>query len=146
MRETAGELRFGSMQAQSGKTTASEPQDLARPLRMSGELGNGRRQITVTGLMAYTVLWGLVLGLFRLAISLVQGVHTIAENQLSQLLILIATGLLFVAIGLPITFLAGGKRQAFPISVGCFFVGLLAIPCLVVISWILLALGVITLE
>ena len=102
--------------------------------------------MTVAGVMAYTALWGLCFGLFRLAANLTQGVHTIAANQLSSMLMMVATGLLFVAIGLPITILAGRTRHAVPVAFGCFFVGLLAIPVLLLTLLVLAGLGVIELD
>ena len=83
--------------------------------------------------MAYTVLWALIIGLFRQAVKLQQGTHTITEAQLSHVLLLIVTGLLFVAIVLPIILVVGRKQQAVPISLGCFFVGLVAIPILIAV-------------
>ncbi len=91
----------------------------------------GGRQISVAGVMAYTALWALIVGLFRQAVKLQQGTHTITESQFSSTLLLIVTGLLFVAIALPITLAVGRKRQAVPISLGCFFIGLIAIPTLI---------------
>lgn len=96
--------------------------------------------------MAYTTLWALVICLFRFAVKLKEGTHTLAAAQLSQVLMLIVTGLLFVAIGLPITLVVGEKRQAVPISLGCFFVGFIAIPTLIVILLTLDGLGVINVE
>ena len=92
--------------------TVLELQDSVSEHRVNSQTANGRRQMTVAGVMAYTALWGLCFGLFRLAANLTQGVHTIAANQLSSMLMMVATGLLFVAIGLPITILAGRTRQA----------------------------------
>ena len=126
--------------------TEIELQDPASEQRVSRPTANGRRQMTVAGVMAYTALWGLCFGLFHLAAKLTQGVHTIAANRLSSMLMLIATGLLFVAIGLPITILAGRSRQVVPVVFGCFFVGLLAIPILLVTLAALAGLGVIELD
>jgi hypothetical protein len=107
---------------------------------------NGGRQISIAGVMAYAALWALVISLFRQAVKLQQGTYTIVEGRLSDTLMLIATGLLFVAIGLPITILVGRTRQAVPISLGCFFVGFIAIPILIVILMTLGSFGVIELD
>lgn len=109
-------------------------------------MSNGRRQITVAGMMAYTSLWALVICLFHQAAKLQAGIHTIYEDRLSQILMLIATGILFVAIGIPITFAVGRTRQAAPILLGCFFVGFIAIPSSIIILVALHWFGVINLD
>lgn len=96
--------------------------------------------------MAYTALWALIVGIFRQAVKLQQGTHTITATQLSNTLLLIVTGLLFVAIVLPITLVFGRKRQAVPISLGCFFVGLIAIPILIAVLVTLDWLGIIKVD
>lgn len=113
---------------------------------MSNQKSKGVRQISVAGMMAYTILWALIIGLFRQAVNLQQGTHTITEARLSNALMLIVTGLLFVAIGLPITLLVGRKRQAVPISLGCFFVGLIAIPIVIAVMVTLGSLGIINVD
>jgi hypothetical protein len=107
---------------------------------------SGGRQISVAGVMAYTALWALIVGLSRQAVKLQQGTHTITESQLSNTLLLIVSGLLFVAIALPITLVVGRKRQAVPISLGCFFVGLIAIPILIAVLVTLDWLGIIKVD
>jgi len=107
---------------------------------------SGGRQISVAGVMAYTALWALIVGLFCQAVKLQQGTHTITEAQLSNTLLLIVTGLLFVAIVLPITLVIGRKRQAVPISLGCFFVGLIAIPILIAVLVTLDRFGIIKID
>ena len=104
------------------------------------------RQISLAGVLAYTALWALIICLFREAVKLQQGVHTIAQARLSDILMLIVAGLLFVAIGLPIAIVFGRSRQAVPISLGCFSVGLLAIPILIVVLVALGSFGVIDLD
>ena len=96
--------------------------------------------------MAYTALWALGICLLRQAINLQQGTHTIAEAQLSNILVLIVTGMLFVAIGLPISVAVGRTRQGVPIAIGCFFVGFIAIPTLTIILVALGSLGLINLD
>jgi hypothetical protein len=104
------------------------------------------RQFSVAGMIVYTALWALIISLFRFAIKLKQGTHTITEARLSDALMLTATGLIFVAIGLPIAILIGRKRHAVPISIGCFFVGFIAIPILIVVLVTIDSLGVIDLD
>ncbi len=113
---------------------------------MSKQKANDERQITVAGVMAYTALWALIISLFRLALKLPQGTHTITEARLSDTLMLIVAGLVFVAIGLPVAILVGRKRQAIPISLGCFFVGFISIPILIVVLVTLGSFGVINLD
>lgn len=113
---------------------------------MSTQKSQGDRQFSVAGMMAYTVLWALVIFLFRFAIKLKQGTHTITEARLSDALMLVVTGLLFVAIGLPIAIAVGRKRQAFPISIGCFSIGFIAIPLLIAVLVALDSLGVVDLD
>lgn len=104
------------------------------------------RQISILGMMAYAALWALVIFLFRQAAKLQQGTHTIAEARWSDLLILTATGLIFVAIGLPIAIIVGRSRQANSIALGCFFVGFLAIPILIFVLLALSRFGIIDLD
>ncbi len=47
--------------------------------------------------MSYKALWALIVGLHRQAVKLQQGIHTITESKLSNTLLLMITGLLFVA-------------------------------------------------
>lgn len=96
--------------------------------------------------MGYTILWAAIIGLFRQAVNLQQGTHTITEARLFDVLVMIVTGLLFVAIGLPITLVVGRKRQAVPISLGCFFVGFIAIPFLIAVLVTLGSLGIINVD
>lgn len=74
-------------------------QELASIESVSRQKSNGRRQLSVAGVLAYTAVWALIISLFREAIKLKEGTHTLAEAQLSDMLMLIITGLLFVAIG-----------------------------------------------
>ena len=106
----------------------------------------GGRQISLAGVLAYTALWALIICVFQGAVKLQQGVHSIAEARFSDILMLIVAGLLFVAIGLPIAIVSGRSRQAVPISLGCFAVGLIAIPSLIVILVTLGSFGVIDLD
>ena len=96
--------------------------------------------------MAYTALWALIIGFFRHAVKLQQGTHTINQALLSNTLMLIVTGLLFVAIGLPITLVVGRMRKAVPISLGYFLVGFIAIPMLITVLVTLGMLGIINLD
>lgn len=96
--------------------------------------------------MAYTALWALIIGVFRYAVKLQQGTYTINQALLSNTLMLIGTGLLFVAIGLPITLIVGRMRKAVPISLGCFLVGFIAIPMLITVLLTLGMLGIIKLD
>jgi hypothetical protein len=112
----------------------------------SRQKSNRGRQISVAGVLAYTALWALSISLFREAVRLQQGVHSIAQARLSNILMLIVTGLLFVAIGLPIAIVFGRRRQALPISLGCFLVGFIAIPILLVVLVTLGSFGVIDLD
>ena len=63
-----------------------------------------------------------------------------------DILLLIVAGLLFVAIGLPISIVFGKSRQAGPISIGCFSIGLIAIPVFIFVLMTLGGLGVIDLD
>lgn len=47
--------------------------------------------------MSYKVLWALIVGLHRQAVKLQQSIHTITESKLSNTLLLMIAGLLFVA-------------------------------------------------
>ena len=113
---------------------------------MSSQQPSGGKQISVAGVLAYTTLWALVIGLFRQVAKLQEGTYSIAEARLADVLMLVATGLLFVAIGLPVAIFAGRSRQIAQTSFGCFFVGILAIPILVVILATLSSFGVINLD
>jgi hypothetical protein len=113
---------------------------------VNSERSNGGRQITVAGIMAYTTLWALIIGLFRLVAKLQQGPRTVVEAKLSDTLLMVVIGMFFVAIGLPIAILLGRARQAVPISLGCFFLGFIAIPILMVVVAILLRFGIIDLD
>ena len=106
----------------------------------------GRRQIAISGLMVYTALWALIIGLFRQAVKLQQGTYTITQARLSDILMLIVSGLLFVAIALPIIVVVGRERQAIPVSLGCFFVGSIAIPILIAVLVTLDTFGIIKID
>lgn len=121
-------------------------QEQASMESVSGQKSNGGRQISVAGVLAYTALWAMIICLFREAIKLQQGIHTIAQARLSGILMMIVTGLLFVAIGLPIAIVVGRRRQAVPVSLGCFLVGFIAIPILLVVLLTLGSFGVIDLD
>ncbi|TWU01378.1 hypothetical protein Pla100_11050 [Neorhodopirellula pilleata] len=112
----------------------------------SRQKSNDGRQISVAGMLAYTALWALIICLSREAVNLQQGIHSIAQARLSEILMLIVTGLLFVAIGLPIAIVVGRTPKAVPISLGCFLVGFIAIPVLVVVLVTLGSFGVIDLD
>ena len=115
--------------------------------RVSRQKADGGRQISLAGVLAYTALWALIICVFQGALKLTQGArHTIAEAQFSEILMMIVAGLLFVAIGLPIAIVFGRSRQAVPISLGCFAVGLIAIPILRVVLVTLGSFGVIDLD
>lgn len=113
---------------------------------VSRQKENGGRQISVAGVLAYTSLWALIICLFREAVKLQQGIYSIAEARLFDILMLIVTGLLFVAFGLPIAIVVGKRRQTVPISLGCFSIGLLAIPILIVVLVTLGSFGIIDLD
>lgn len=102
--------------------------------------------MSLTAVLVYTALWALILCMFQGAVKLRQGVHTAVEAGLSDILMLIVAGLLFVAIGLPVAFVFGRSRQAIPISLGCFGVGVFAIPILIVILAALGSIGIIDLD
>lgn len=114
--------------------------------RVSRQKADGGRQISLAGVLAYTALWALIICVFQGALGLTQGAHTIAEAQFSEILMMIVAGLLFVAIGLPIAIVFGRSRQAVPISLGCFAVGLIAIPILTVVLVTLGRFGFIDLD
>jgi hypothetical protein len=128
------------------KTTELDIRGAASIEIVSSQEPHGGKQFSVAGMIAYTVLWALIISLFRFAIRLEQGTYTITDARLSDALTLTATGLLFVAIGLPIAILIGRKRHAVPISIGCFFVGFIAIPILIVVLVTIDSLGVIDLD
>lgn len=113
---------------------------------MSRQESHGGRQFSIGAAMAYTALWALIISLFRFVTTLKQGTHTITEARLSDALLLTVTGLLFVAIGVPIAILIGRKRHAVPISIGCFLVGFIAIPILIAVLVTIDSLGVIDLD
>lgn len=113
---------------------------------MSKQKVNSGRQITVGGLLVYTTIWALIFGLYGQAAKLTEGVHTLAQFELANILGMLATGLVFVAIGLAIAFVAGKVRQAVPISLGCFVLGLFALPLLYATLMILVRYGVIDLD
>ncbi len=121
-------------------------QEQASTESVSRQKADGGRQISLSGVLAYTALWALIICVFQGAVKLQQGVHTIAEARFSDILMLIAAGLLFVAIGLPIAIVFGRSRQAVPISLGCFALGLIAIPVLIVVLVTLGSFGVIDLD
>ncbi len=121
-------------------------QEQARMDSVSRQKENGGRQISVAGVLAYTALWALIICLFREAVKLQQGIYSIAEARLFDILMLIVTGLLFVAIGLPIAIVVGKRRQAVPVSLGCFLIGFLAIPILIATLVALGTLGIIDLD
>lgn len=121
-------------------------QEQASTESVSRQKSDGGRQISLAGVLAYTALWALIICMFQGAVKLRQGVHTIVEARLSDILMLIVAGLLFVAIGLPIAVVFGRSRQAIPISLGCFSIGLLAIPILIVVLVTLGSFGVIDLD
>ncbi|MCA9130284.1 MAG: hypothetical protein KDB22_24520 [Planctomycetales bacterium] len=110
---------------------------------MSLQKAAGGRQLSLAGVLAYTALWALIICVFQGAVKLQQGVHTVAEARFSDILMLIVAGLLFIAIGLPIAIVFGRSRQAVPISLGCFAIGLIAIPILIVVLVTLGSFGVI---
>jgi len=113
---------------------------------VSQQKSAGGRQISLAGVLTYTALWALILCMLQGAVKLRQGVHTIVEARLSDVLMLTVTGLLFVAIGLPISIVFGKSRQAGPISIGCFSIGLIAIPVFIFVLMTLEGLGVIDLD
>ncbi|MEM8736488.1 MAG: hypothetical protein AAGG44_19820 [Planctomycetota bacterium] len=94
------------------------------------ELSAGR-QISLVGIVGYSTLWAVMIALFKAAVNLQQGTHTIGEARLSQIMMLAATGLLFVAIGLPISLLTGKTRERAQFFIVCFLLGLAAIPVLI---------------
>ena len=106
----------------------------------------GGRRVTLAGVLAYTALWALIICIFQGVAKLQQGVHTIAEAQLSDTLMLIAIGLLFVALGILLAIALGRSRQVVPVSLGCFAFGLTAIPILVFVLMTLSRLGVIDID
>lgn len=113
---------------------------------VSSPESNSGKQFSVIGVMAYLAMWAMSLSVYRHHYVMQQGTHSLAQAQFSQVLVLIATGLLFVAIGLPIIIVAGFRRQAVPISVGCFCLGVLAIPIFIGILLFLALLGIIDID
>lgn len=97
-------------------------------------------------MLAYAALWAAIPCLFREIAKLQEGTHSIAAARLSEILTLVLTGLLFVAIGLPIAIAAGNRRQAVPISLVCFVAGLVAIPILIAVLVTLGSFGIIDLD
>ena len=106
----------------------------------------GGRRVTLASVLAYTALWAWIICIFQGVAKLQQGVHTIAEAQLSDDLMLIAIALLFVALGIPLAIALGRSRQVVPVSLGCFAFGLTAIPILVFVLMTLSRLGVIDVD
>ncbi|MFN3189294.1 MAG: hypothetical protein ACE361_02135 [Aureliella sp.] len=115
-------------------------------MKLDGNEPNGKRQITVAGVLMYSALWALIVFLFQCVAGLQQDTYTITEARLSEVLMFIATGLLFVAIGLPVSVLLGKARKATPTTIICFLIGLLAIPSVVCLLMILAGLGVVDLD
>ena len=94
-------------------------------------------------MLAYTALWALTICIFQGAAKLPQGVHTIAEGQITNVLMLIAIGLSYAAIGIPLAIVFGKRRQVVPISLDCFAFGLTAIPILLFVLMALIRFGVV---
>ena len=105
-----------------------------------------RRQVSVAGLIGYATLWAVIISLFRQAAKLQQGTYTIAESRLSDFMLLVSAGLLCVAIGLPVMVLRGKSRNAASIAFGCFIIGVLVPPIMVVILMVLAGYGLIDLD
>lgn len=126
--------------------TASQASSHADSQASKADRQADSRQISVASLMAYAGLWAVILGIFRLIINLHQGVYTIAEAQLTDVLMLFAAGLTFAAIALPITVLVGRVKRALPVAFFFFLVGFFALPILVGLLFTLAIFGLIDLD
>lgn len=105
------------------------------------------RRLTLTGIMAYVAMWGLIFGLFRLL-----SINSDVSSQyafpyggaiVGEIGIALGLGLSFIAIGLAVAFLLGQKRTTRSIVITSLVIGVTAIAMTFAVGFLLKALGVI---
>ena len=115
---------------------------------MTTESQTGQQyQLTTKEIFGYVALWGIIFGVINIlrAYSSIgaKGAYSYSAALVTDFVLPIAIGLVFVAIGIAISYLLGKKEHTWVVGVWCFLAGCLAIPVMVGVIMILFALGVI---
>lgn len=105
------------------------------------------RRFTLTGIMVYVAMWGLIFGLFRLL-----SIYSDVSSQyafpyggaiVGEIGIALALGLSFIAIGIAVAYLIGKNRNFRSIVFISLSLGVFAIAFTFAVGLLLRALGVI---
>lgn len=122
---------------------------LGRPIDGETKQGN-ERQLTTRGVFAYVALWATIFGVVHILEKYsslgATGSYPISAGHVTDFVLPVAIGLVFVAIAVAIAFFVGKIRHYRIVAIWSFVAGFLSLFVVFVVVVILASLGLLSLD
>ena len=117
---------------------------------MVGDSSRGEYRLSVRGIVIYVTLWASIFAVIRVLAEYssigATGPYPSSAGLVTNFLLPVAIGLVFVAIGVTVAYSIGAIKHFRTVVIWCFFIGWLSLPMLWLVVVVLAGLGLLDLD